>query len=31
MMLSYALFGYKIRKQDVLNADVTNASVSSYH
>ena len=31
LMLSYALFGYKIRKQDVLNFDVTNASVSSYH
>ena len=31
LMLSYALFGYKIRKQDVLNADVTNSPVSSYH
>ena len=31
LMLSYALFGYKIRKQDVLKADVTNAPISSYH
>ena len=31
LMLSYALFGYKIRKQDVLNSDLTNAPVSSYH